>query len=69
MEIPGAAVARRQAEREVRVAMVEVLARRTAEQVDESEIDAAVDEIVARRIDPWTAAEQLLRPTSGGDGA
>jgi LAO/AO transport system kinase len=58
---PGVAVARRQAEREVRVAMVEALARRTAERVDESRIDAAVDEIVARRIDPWTAAEELLR--------
>jgi LAO/AO transport system kinase len=59
---PGVAVARRQAEQEVRVAMIEVLARRAEEQVDESEIDAAVDEVVARRIDPWTAARGLLRP-------
>ena len=42
--------------------MIEVLARRAEEQVDESEIDAAVDEVVARRIDPWTAARGLLRP-------
>lgn len=63
---PGVAVARRQAEREVRIAMVEVLARRTEEQVEESEIRVAVDEIVARRVDPWTAAEELLRPPSGG---
>ena len=62
---PGVAVARRQADREVRVAMLEALARRTANQVADSEIDAAVEEIVARRIDPWTAAERLLRPSSG----
>ena len=58
----GEAVARRQAEREVRIAMVEVLTRRTRERVDDSEISAAVDEIVARRLDPWTAAEQLVDP-------
>jgi hypothetical protein len=45
--------------------MVEVLARQTRERVDDSEISAAVDEIVARRLDPWTAAEQLVDPGAG----
>ena len=57
----GQLVARRQAEREVRVAMIEVLARRAGDRVDESDVEAAVVEVVARRLDPWTAAEQLLR--------
>ncbi|RZV40980.1 MAG: hypothetical protein EX267_11920, partial [Acidimicrobiia bacterium] len=65
----GVAVARRQAEREVRVAMMEALARRIEARVDQPQIDAAVDDIVARRIDPWTAAEGLLQPTDQGDGA
>jgi LAO/AO transport system kinase len=57
---PGVAVARRQAEREVRVAMVEVLARQARDRVDESDIDDAIAQVMARRLDPWTAAEQLL---------
>jgi len=57
---PGVAVARRQAEREVRVAMVELLAGQARERVNESDIEAAVVEVIARRIDPWTAAAVLL---------
>ena len=57
---PGVAVAHRQAEREVRVAMVELLAGQARERVDESDIEAAVVEVVARRLDPWTAAAVLL---------
>lgn len=58
----GAAVARRQAEREVRIAIVDVLARRAGTRVSDSRIAAAVEEIAARRLDPWTAAEQLVGP-------
>jgi LAO/AO transport system kinase len=58
----GAGVARRQAEREVRLAMVELLERRVRERVEEAEIQAAVEEVVARRLDPWTAAGRLLGP-------
>jgi LAO/AO transport system kinase len=58
----GVAVARRQAEREVRAAMVEVLARRAEQEVDEAEISRIIEEIVARRVDPWTAAQGLLGP-------
>ncbi len=56
----GADVARRQAEREVRVAIVDLLARRAGELVDEAAIHAAVEDVVARRVDPWTAAGRLL---------
>lgn len=56
----GADRARRQAEREVRVAIVDLLSRRAGESIEEAAVQAAVDDIVARRLDPWTAAERLL---------
>jgi len=62
----GEGVARRQADREIRVAMVELLQRSVRDRVDESDIQTAVAEVVARRLDPWTAAEGLLRQPSGG---
>ena len=57
---PGAAVARRQAEREIRLAIVELLTHRAADLVDHADLEASIAEVVARRLDPWTAAEQLL---------
>ena len=56
----GEQVARRQAEREIRAATVELLARQARDRVDEADIQAAIGEVMARRLDPWTAAERLL---------
>lgn len=56
----GGEVARRQAEREVRQAMAELLSRRTEEQLDPEVLARTVEEVVARREDPWSAAEALL---------
>jgi LAO/AO transport system kinase len=56
----GEQVGRRQAEREIRVAMVESLARQTRDRVDEADIQAAIIDVMARKLDPWTAADQLL---------
>lgn len=57
---PGAEGEPRRIERELRAAMVEALRRRTDRAVDQAAIDAAVADIVARRLDPWTAAGRLL---------
>ena len=57
---PGAAVARRQAEREIRLAIVELLTHRAKDSVDHADLEASIAEVVARRLDPWTAAERLL---------
>jgi LAO/AO transport system kinase len=57
---PGAAVARRQAEREIRLAVVELLTHRAKDSVDHADLEASIAEVVARRLDPWTAAERLL---------
>ncbi len=58
--VDGNAVERRRAERDLRVAMVELLQQRALDRIEESDIDGAVDEVAARRLDPWTAAERLL---------
>ena len=56
---PGAAVAG-QAEREIRLAIVELLTHRAKDSVDHADLEASIAEVVARRLDPWTAAERLL---------
>ncbi|MBT8165034.1 MAG: methylmalonyl Co-A mutase-associated GTPase MeaB [Acidimicrobiia bacterium] len=57
----GEAVARRQAEREVRLAMHELLVQRAEQVVDQAAFEASIAEVIARRLDPWTAAAELLR--------
>lgn len=52
--------ATRRARRDLRAAMTELVARRAATHVDESRMSEVVSEVAARRVDPWTAAEQLL---------
>jgi len=56
----GEALARRQADRELRSAIVEVLGRQARDRIDAASIATAVDEVTSRRLDPWTAAERLL---------
>lgn len=56
----GEAVIRRQADKEVRSAMAEALGRRARDRVDDAALAALVEEVTARRLDPWTAAERLL---------
>lgn len=56
----GRALAHRQADKEVRAAIVEALGRQARSRVAEEAVAASVEEVVARRLDPWTAAERLL---------
>ena len=56
----GEAVARRQAEREVRLAMHELLVQRAEQVVDQAAFETSIAEVIARRLDPWTAAAELL---------
>ena len=56
----GRRLARRRADREVRQALSELLSRRAEERLDADAVAEAVDQVVARTLDPWTAAEALL---------
>ena len=58
----GRRLARRRADREVRQAVSEQLARRAEEALDGAALAAAVDRVVARQTDPWSAADALLGP-------
>lgn len=53
-------LARRQAEQEIRSAAAVVVRERVDEMLGSSELAAAVEEVLARRVDPWTAARRLL---------
>ncbi|MGI9648744.1 MAG: methylmalonyl Co-A mutase-associated GTPase MeaB [Acidimicrobiia bacterium] len=56
----GQARVRRQADKEVRSAIVEALGRQARVRVDDTALAELVEEVAARRLDPWTAAERLL---------
>jgi LAO/AO transport system kinase len=56
----GTAMIHRQADKEVRAAVVEALGRLARAQVDEAALGALVEKVANRSLDPWTAAEQLL---------
>jgi LAO/AO transport system kinase len=58
----GDRLARRQAEREIRQAVAELLGRRAENHLAGDDLVAAVAEVLARRTDPWSAAEALLGP-------
>ncbi|MBT8203141.1 MAG: methylmalonyl Co-A mutase-associated GTPase MeaB [Acidimicrobiia bacterium] len=53
-------LAARRADREIRRAISELLERRAREQIDDAALAEAVDGVVARRTDPWTAAGRLM---------
>lgn len=57
----GSTPARRRAEREIRQAVGEALSRQAEQRLDSDALAMAVDEVVARTTDPWTAAERILR--------
>ena len=53
-------LARRQAEREIRSAAALVVREQVERLLGTTELAEAVDEVLARRLDPWTAARRLL---------
>lgn len=53
-------LAQNRARREIRSAISELLERRAGDRFDDAELSEAVDEVVARRTDPWTAAGRLM---------
>jgi LAO/AO transport system kinase len=56
----GAAVERRQARREIQLALAELVAQRARAGIEEAAFEQAVEEVAGRRVDPWTAAGRLL---------
>lgn len=65
--LDGEAVTRRAA-RDVHGALAELVAERATSHIDDSAMAAAVAEVAARRVDPWTAAQQLLDDSRAAAG-
>ncbi len=47
--------------REIRAAAAEIMAREARERISQDDLEDMVGEVAARRIDPWSAAERLMR--------
>lgn len=62
LQSEGDGVAQSHARREIRAAATEIMAAEARERVSDDDLDGMVEEVAARRIDPWTAAERLLGP-------
>ncbi len=48
------------ARREIRAAAAEIMTREAQARISQEDLDGMVEEVVTRRIDPWSAAERLL---------
>ena len=48
------------ARQEIRAAAAEIMTREAQARISQEDLDGMVEEVVTRRIDPWSAAERLL---------